>query len=122
MTGEIRLMNFNSKSLLDVKFQKNVKGYDALEVDKTLDQVIQDYDSYEKECLKNKKLISKLEGELEILNEKLRVAEVENKKLQKVVDSIPDAPEVNKANIVYLQRIADLEKALYKKGVNPKKI
>ena len=26
-------MNYNSKTLLDVKFSKNVKGYDALEVD-----------------------------------------------------------------------------------------
>ena len=122
MTGEIRVMNYNSKSLLDVKFKKNVKGYDALEVDKTLDDVLADYTNYEKETLNNKKLISKLETEVESLKEKVRTLEVEKQKLQKVVDAIPDAPGVNKSNIVYLQRIADLEKALYKKGVNPKKI
>ena len=122
MTGEIRVMNYNSKSLLDVKFKKNVKGYDALEVDKTLDDVIADYTNYEKETLNNKKLISKLETEVESLKDKVRTLEVEKQKLQKVVDAIPDAPGVNKSNIVYLQRIADLEKALYKKGVNPKKI
>ena len=54
-------MNFNSKSLLDVKFKKNVKGYDAYEVDKTLDDVITDYKFYEQTLAENKQAISELE-------------------------------------------------------------
>lgn len=122
MTGGIITMNYNSKSLLDVKFKKNVKGYDAYQVDSTLDQVIDDYKFYEKTLEENRQTISSLESQNKTLKEKLRQSEILAKKLQKTVDAIPDSPDVTKSNIVYLQRIADLEKALYKRGVDPKKI
>ena len=115
-------MNYNSKSLLDVKFSKNVKGYDALEVDETLDDVIEDYTQYEKQASLDKKTIEKLSAEITELKDKLLQVEIEKKRLQKEVDSIPNTPGVNRDNIQYLKRIADLEKALYKKGVDPKKI
>ena len=115
-------MNYNSKTLLDVKFSKNVKGYDALEVDETLDQVIEDYHHYEKQSQSDKKTIEELNAEINKLKEELRKNEVERKRLQHEVDSIPDSPDVNRGNIQLLQRISVLEKALYKKGVDPKKL
>lgn len=115
-------MNYNSKTLLDVKFSKNVKGYDALEVDQTLDMVIEDYDDYEKQLSLDKASIEKLNQEISDLKATIRKLEVDNKKLRKTVDSIPEGPEVNKSNINLLSRISKLEAALYKKGVDPKKI
>ena len=115
-------MNYNSKTLLDVKFSKNVKGYDALEVDQTLDMVIEDYDDYEKQLSLDKASIEKLNQEISDLKAAIRKLEVDNKKLKKAVDSIPEGPEVNKSNINLLSRISKLEAALYKKGVDPKKI
>ena len=115
-------MNYNSKTLLDVKFAKNVKGYDALEVDETLDQVIEDYVQYEKKIAQDQKQIAELEAEIQKLTELARNSQVEAERLKKVVDSIPDDPSVNKGNIEYLRRISKLEAALYKKGVDPKKI
>ena len=115
-------MNYNSKTLLDVKFEKNVKGYDALQVDETLDDVIEDYVHYEKQIELDKKTIEELEQEIKDLNTKVRDHEVEERRLKKIVDSIPDDPKVNRNNIQYLQRIAKLEAALYKRGVDPKKI
>lgn len=115
-------MNYNSQTLLDVKFSKNVKGYDALEVDQTLDEVIEDYKRYEKESNEDKKAIEELKAEVDKLKEEARKNEVEMKRLRKEVDSIPDAPDVNRGNIQLLQRISVLEKALYKKGVDPKKL
>lgn len=122
MHGGIISMNYNSKTLLDVKFSKNVKGYDALEVDQTLDMVIEDYDDYEKQLSLDKSSIKKLNQEIADLKATIRKLEVDNKKLKKTVDSIPEGPEVNKSNINLLSRISKLEAALYKKGVNPKKI
>ena len=122
MHGGIISMNYNSKTLLDVKFSKNVKGYDALEVDQTLDMVIDDYDDYEKQLSLDTQTIEKLKKEIAELKETARNLEVENKKLKKTVDSIPKGPEVNKSNINLLTRISKLEAALYKKGVDPKKI
>lgn len=122
MHGGIISMNYNSKTLLDVKFSKNVKGYDALEVDQTLDMVIEDYDDYEKQLSLDKSSIKKLNQEISDLKATIRKLEVDNKKLKKTVDSIPEGPEVNKSNINLLSRISKLEAALYKKGVDPKKI
>ena len=48
-------VKFNSESLLDIKFEKDVKGYNPLEVDKTLDEVIKDYKVYEEETSKSEK-------------------------------------------------------------------
>ena len=115
-------MNYNSQTLLDVKFTKNVKGYDALEVDETLDDVIADYKKYEKASKESELTIADLRKEIDELKEKNLKQEVEIKKLKKAVEDIPEGPEVNRNNIQYLKRIADLEKALYKKGVDPKKI
>lgn len=115
-------MNYNSKTLLDVKFSKNVKGYDALEVDETLDQVIEDYVHYEKQIVTDSNTIEELKKEIERLKEEARKNEVEMKKMKNIVDSIPDDPNVNRSNIQYLQRISVLEKALYKRGVDPKKL
>ena len=122
MHGGIISMNYNSKTLLDVKFSKNVKGDDALEVDQTLDMVIEDYDDYEKQLSLDKSSIKKLNQEISDLKATIRKLEVDNKKLKKTVDSIPEGPEVNKSNINLLSRISKLEAALYKKGVDPKKI
>ena len=115
-------MNYNSKTLLDVKFSKNVKGYDAYEVDKTLDDVIEDYAHYEKQSELDKKTINELKEEIGRLNKTLRENEIELKKLENTVKAIPDEPGVSKQNIAYLRRISLLENALYKKGVDPKKI
>lgn len=120
--GGIISMNYNSKTLLDKKFKKNVKGYDALEVDMALDQVILDYKAYEKQVEKDKATIDELSRELEDLKKKFNKNETELKLMKKRVDSIPDLPNVNRQNIKYLQRIAALENALYKAGVDPKKI
>ena len=122
MVSGIESMNYNSKTLLDVKFSKNVKGYDALEVDETLDKVIDDYHQYEKQSALDKKTIDELQAEVAKLKEQARKDEVEIKRLKNIVDAIPDSPDVTRENIVYLRRISALEKALYKKGVDPKKI
>lgn len=115
-------MNYNSKTLLDVKFTKNVKGYDALEVDEALDKVIEDLIQYEKKTAQDKKTIDELTKEINKLKEQARKGEIELNRLKNIVDAIPDSPDVNRSNIAYLQRISALEKALYKKGVDPKKI
>lgn len=115
-------MNYNSKSLLDVKFSKNVKGYDALEVDETLDEVIEDYIHYEKKSSNDEQTIRQLKEEIVRLKEELRKGEIEKTKYKNIVDSIPDNPNVNRQNLAYIQRIRVLENALYKKGVDPKKL
>ena len=40
-------INFTSKELLNKRFSNTPRGYDPLEVDKVLDKIIEDYETYE---------------------------------------------------------------------------
>lgn len=115
-------LNYTSQSLLDTKFTANVRGYDPVEVDKTFDLVIQDlvyYEDFKKEVTEYIQTIEKEIGELKQIK---RDNEVEIARLKKRLSSIQDDPNVSKENVSLLKRIDELEKALYKKGVDPSKI
>lgn len=115
-------MNYSSKSLGDVKFSANKKGYDALEVDQALDRVIKDYEFYEKYYVDSRSYIEKLEKEINNLKEKIHAKEVEMATLKNKYQGIKPGAVVTDSNIQLLKRISRLEEALYKKGVDPSKI
>ena len=116
------ILNYSSKSLLDVKFGPNHKGYDALEVDKVLDQVIADYHFYEKFYNDSKEYIQKLESDIKALNEKIHQKEMEVANVKNKYSGLKPGQNINDSNINYLKRISKLEEALYRKGVDPSKI
>lgn len=113
-------VKFNSNSLLDLKFGSNVKGYDALEVDKTLDSIIEDYKIFESELSNSNEMLAKLTREIDELKAKIRNYEVELAKKESAMKSLPK--NVSSDNVTLLKRIGALERALYAKGVNPDKI
>ena len=117
-------LNYSSKSLLDVKFTKNVKGYDPYQVDQALDKAIEDYDAYEKYHKESSDYIRELESSTHELKDRVHELEIEVAKLQnRSRDLNKDADAgVNQSNIELLKRISQLEKALYQKGVDPTKI
>ena len=115
-------LNYSSKSLLEKKFEPDHKGYDALEVDKVLDEVIADYEFYEKFYNDSKGYIRKLESEIKNLNEKIHQQEMEVANIKNKYSGIKPGQDVNENNINYLKRISKLEEALYRKGVDPTKI
>lgn len=115
-------LNYSSKSLLDVKFEPNVKGYDALEVDQVLDQLIDDLKFYEKYYNDSRNYIRTLETEVQNLKDKVRDMEMEVASIKNKYSGIKPGQEVNDGNINYLKRIAKLEEALYKKGVDAESI
>ena len=117
-------LNYSAKSLLDVKFTKNVKGYDPYQVDKALDKAIEDYENYEKYHKESAEYIRKLETDVQKLKDTVRNQEVEIARLNnrsKDLNADGNA-NVNSNNIDLLRRISQLEKALYQKGVDPTKI
>lgn len=117
-------LNYSAKSLLDVKFTKNVKGYDPYQVDKALDKAIEDYESYEAYHKESAEYIRQLETDVQKLKDTVRNQEVEIARLtnrSKDLNADGNA-SVNSNNIDLLRRISQLEKALYQKGVDPTKI
>ena len=115
-------LNFTSISLLELEFTPNVRGYDATQVDMTLDQIIEDLKYYEDFKLKASEYIKDLETEVGKLRTKVRDNEVELARLKGRLGSIQDSPQVSLENVNLLKRISKLEEALYKKGVDPSKI
>ncbi|MCR5332613.1 MAG: DivIVA domain-containing protein [Bacilli bacterium] len=115
-------IQFNSESLLNLKFDKNVKGYDAYQVDVALDRVILDYRFYESFYREAKEYIAKLEKDVKRLADEGRKKDVELAKYKNRFDGIKDDSNVSKENLSLLRRIDKLERELYAHGVDPNKI
>ncbi len=115
-------INYSSESLLNLKFTKDVRGYDPLEVDEALDKVIEDLRTYEKYRSQTTQYIQRIERDIHDLNEKIKALEVENAKLKERLSDIGENPTAARENIALLKRIAALEDELYKLGGNPSKI
>lgn len=113
-------VKFNSQSLLEIKFEKDVKGYNPLQVDQTLDAVIEDYKVYEKDAQISKDELAKQKQEIETLKSKNRELEIELANAKTSLKAMPKG--ANQDNVSLLKRIDALERALYLKGVDPKKI
>ncbi len=115
-------VNFSSKSLLDTKFTKNVRGYNALEVDMALDKVIQDLKYYEITLTDFTKTIENLSLKCKNLEKSIKEKEMEIARLQSKIPTLDNDKNVSRENFNLLKRIDALEKALYLKGVDPSKI
>ncbi len=115
-------LNFTSKTLLEYTFEKNVRGYNAYQVDSVLDKVIEDLLYYENSVQdlekKNDRLIARCSTlEVEVKQRDLRIAELTNK-----LPSLKNDKNISRENVNLLKRIDALEKALYQKGVDPSRI
>lgn len=111
----IKLKN-TSVDLSNKKLSVSPKGYDPLQVDALLDEIIADYELVES----NNLLTSE---ELNNIKEKLDALEKENLKLRIELDGQKDkwkyvnldSNDVHIDNLVLLKRIGKLEKYIYEK-------
>lgn len=99
-------LNFKITDILDKEFKIDERGYNALEVDKFLDLVMEDYERFEQIILS--------------LGEKLKQFEVENQQLKhRLIEAEGknvahrDTPNVSYVDL--LKRISRLEEAVFKK-------
>ena len=118
------------------RFEKDVKGYNPDEVDSFLDQIIQDYDAYEK-------AIASLEEEIANLNKdlssktndvsslakramdaeaKAKELEIANASLNNKVAGIKPGETITAENLEYIQKIHDYETFIYQLGYDVTKI
>ena len=95
------------KTIYDKRFTKNVKGYDALEVDQFLDIIIDDYEQFLNMINTLEKEKADLLAEIMSLKQELR-----NSKLSmEVVKSNADNSDVT--NVDIMRRLSQLEKMEY---------
>ncbi|RTQ93216.1 cell division regulator GpsB [Lysinibacillus telephonicus] len=91
---EIKL---NSKIILEKEFKKSVKGYSIDQVDQFLDQIMEDYDAFEK-------TIEELRAENKRLKEELENTTVRRPQVQQ---------SAGNTNFDILKRLSNLEKHVF---------
>lgn len=111
-----------SETLLNKKFTPAEKGYDPLEVDEVFDGIIEDYKVYEKELHAANEKCANLQNDINELKKELRKNEVEIAEVKKQYGAFPKNGNVSQDNVKLLRKIDIYERALYKKGIDPKKL
>ena len=95
--------NLTAKDILQKEFTKAMRGYNTTEVDEYLDNIIRDYDSYQKDVAylknENERLISKVDE----LSKQLALAKKNG----------PSAPGSGVTNFDILKRLSNLEKHVF---------
>lgn len=111
-------LNFSTQELLDIKFNNCPQGYDPLQVDQTLDKIIEDY---EKISSSSPVDIEKIAKELEELrNENLQLKMELEKERNKWKYVSKDHKDIHIDNYELLQRIGRLEMYINEKmNINP---
>lgn len=122
MEKKIISLQLSSKEILDKSFLGSTPGYNALDVDEYLDQIIRDYKVVEANYLFQKKYVDELINEINTLKKNLENLQIENKSLKTKLHGISDISKANSTNIDLIKRISALEKTLWKLGVNPTNI
>ena len=93
MSMDIKL---TSKDILEKEFKKSVKGYNIDQVDQFLDQIMEDYDNFER-------VINELRAENERLKDELSGS----------TKKTTAQPTTSNMNYDILKRLANLEKAVF---------
>ena len=102
-------LNFSSQSLLDKQFKHSEQGYDPLEVDTVLDQIIEDYKELESLVSKNNTLTEQITQ----LRKEIQSLQTELEKERKRVKYLPkDQKEYHIDNYELLLRVGKLEKII----------
>ena len=113
----------NSKTILDRVFPVVGKNaYDATEVDKFLDMIIQDYRTVEANVLIVKKDYELLATKNKNLEQEKRALEIEVERYKARFVNINPGDNVTTDNIELVRRINALEKFLWAHGFNPNTI
>ena len=110
----------NSQTIINHIFPLMSKNaYDATEVDKFLDIIVQDYRMVESNTLVLTKEYETLKEKNRLLEAEKRGLEVEVEKYKAKVANIKSGDNVSTDNIELIKRIDALEKFLWAHGFNP---
>lgn len=97
-------LNYGAKDILQKEFKTKMRGYDPVEVDEFLDNIIKDYEAYNKEILMLREENQRLTAKVEQLNK----SQATLSRLQK---ESPKSSAVTNFDI--LKRLSNLEKQVF---------
>ncbi len=102
-------LNYSPKDILQQEFKTKMRGYDPVEVDEFLDNIIKDYESYNKEILA-------LQEENDRLTARVAQLEKSNSVTSRVAPEAPKSQTVTNFDI--LKRLSNLEKEVFGKKLD----
>ncbi len=118
-------LKLSAKEVNSKEFQSKNGGYDALQVDKYLDLVVNDYIAFEQFESGAKKMAAayeELKKTCELYKSKLSESEYQKALVEEELKILKQNEGAAASNIELLQRISLLEQALYNLGKDPSKI
>ena len=114
-------LNFDEKSLLNIKFSPDQKGYNPLEVDQVLDRIISDYQAMSNQINELTNLNAKQQSKLAEIKGQLDRANFELASLKKKYNDLKKTSSVTGDNYELVNKVAAYERVLHRKGINLKK-
>lgn len=126
----------SAKDILNHRFKKDVKGYDAYEVDVFLDEIIKDYQEFEALLEEGKDGASKKDEQLLALQDEIRALreglskmaeakrelEIKNASMENRLGAIKPGDTPTSENLSLLRKCRAYEEFLYSHGYDPKDI
>ncbi len=123
-------LKLTSKKVYEKKFPKDLRGYDAYEVDLFLDEVIADYKTIEHYLTENDTYVSSLLERIRSLESSNKTLKEDNERLYKEaknyeiqvaamsnrLDGIKESDRPTAENLVYIRRLNNLEEFFRAKG------
>ena len=114
-------LNYDEKSLLNIKFSPSQKGYDTLEVDQIFDCIISDYSTLNSKINELTTSLAKQESKNEQLKEEIERLKFDLASLQKKFDALKKVSNITDDNYQLMNKVAAYERVLHRKGINLKK-
>lgn len=114
--------NLSSQKIIDKEFSAKKPGYDALEVDRFLDAIVDDYFSFENYIKTLELQVDELKKTAKLYKERMDQMEIQNAVMTDKLSNISNNEAASLSNIDLLKRISNLEQALYKAGIDPSTI
>lgn len=100
---------YTPNDILEQEFKTKMRGYDPIEVDEFLDNVIKDYEAYNKEILTLKEENDRLKAKMEQLSKAQPTA-------SRVKEATPKSSAVTNFDI--LKRLSNLEREVFGKKLD----
>ena len=114
-------LNYDGKTILNIKFSPKEKGYDPDEVDRIFDNIIRDYDTMAAQINELNTKNAKQESKHNEQKAEIERLTFELASLKKQFDALKKTSKINDDNYQLVQKVAAYERVLHRKGINLKK-
>ena len=114
-------LNYDEKSLLNIKFSPDQKGYNPLEVDEVFDKIIKDYETLTDAINDLAEKAEQQKSKYDNLKKEYDRVVVQLATLQKKFDALKRVSNVTDDNYTLVNKVAAYERVLHRKGINLKK-